>query len=88
MTNYNSREMWFFFESNPNANRGRQNTARRFVVFRTSRDYDDDDDDDDGEWEWKEVGVISRKTTGVGSEGTNEGRKLKIIKSISFFDLI
>jgi hypothetical protein len=65
----------------------RQNTARRFVVFRTSRDYVDDDDDD-GEWEWEEVGVISRKTTGVGSEGTNEGRKLKIIKSISFFDLI
>ena len=51
----------------------RQNTARRFVVFRTSRDYDD------GEWEWEEVGVISRKTTGVGSEGTKEGRKLKII---------
>ena len=51
----------------------RHNTARRFVVFRTSRDYDDDDDD--GEWEWKEVGVTSRKTTGVGSEGTNEGRK-------------
>jgi hypothetical protein len=23
----------------------RQNTARRFVVFRTSRDYVDDDDD-------------------------------------------
>ena len=57
----------------------RQNTARRFVVFRTSRDYDDEDDDD-GEGEWKEVGVISRKTTGVGSEGTKEGRNLKIIK--------
>jgi hypothetical protein len=56
----------------------RQNTARRFVVFRTSRDYVVDDDDD-GEWEWEEVGVISRKTTGVGSEGTKEGRNLKII---------
>lgn len=61
----------------------RQNTARRFVVFRTSRDYVDDDDDDDGEWEWEEVGVISRKTTGVGSEGTKEGRNLKIINQFS-----